>query len=493
MRRYLFPALGLIELAAAAALAALGASLPAERDVAEGFAGARRVTAAAGEQVRALRGQVDAVRRSNLRQAAGRLQASGRSVAAAVKAQGIDFDRVRTLRDVMGRSARGLSDLAGVFDPGAMGKLGAGLGEAADFLDRGVVPAATAAADALEAAADPLEATARRLARLAHEAPLDLKPLREVHDSLARFDEGLAATSSMLDPRRLEPLRQAAGGAEGVVTEAARMAERASGYSFPVVTFEGIKPRVKAQPFWPKGAEVGADLRKVADGVAATGRELDALSRELPRVQAAVVESRKALGATRKTMAAALSRQDEVDRLLKEMPAQADRLAAELPKLTGGLTKALRATGRLGAAAESLRKARRGVDAATERLPETKAHLEGSAAVLAAARDQLDGVLRRRGEYEAAASQVDALTAELAALTPALAGGLADRADGEDGALAEVERGVAQIHGALPAYDLAVSRCLRAGRVLAWLVAAVAALHGGALLAGGPRGPEVSS
>ena len=486
MHKLMFPTLGVLELAASVALVVLGASLPTPDDVRQSFDGARRVTDAAGGQVNALRGRVDIVRRSRLRETADRLGASTRSVAVAVKAQKIDFDKVRALRDAMGRTAEGLGKLSEVLDPEAFDKLGAGLGEAADFLDQGVIPAARRAADDLEAVSEPLQATARQFSRLAREAPLNLGPVREFHDSLARFDEGLATTGAMLDPRRLEPLRDATVGAEGVVAEAARMAERAAGYSYPVVEVDGLRPRVKTRPFWPRGAEVGADLRKVGVGVAAMGKEVEALSRELPRVQAAVAESRKALGATRKSLAAALTHQTEVDRLLKEMPDQADRLAGALPALTAGLAKALRNTGRLSDVAASLRKARRGLDAAGPLLPELGKGLAGSASLLRAARDQLDEALRHRAEYEAALGQVEALSTAFAALAPTAADGLAGRLDDEDNALAEMAVGIDQIGVTLPTYSNALSRCLRVGRLLAWLVAVIAGLHGAFLALGGP-------
>src|SRR5436309_14993551 len=134
----------------------------------------------------------------------------------------------------------------------------------------------------------------------------DLRPVRELHDGLARFDEGLGALHATLDPRRLAAMKQAAEGAEGVVAEAARLADRAAGYTYPVVTLDGLTPRVRNRPFWPRGAEVGADMRKVAGGVAAMGREIDTLATELPKVQAAIAESRRTVDATRRALAVAL-------------------------------------------------------------------------------------------------------------------------------------------------------------------------------------------
>lgn len=485
MRRFLFPILGFIEVAAAVALSLLGASLPGTEQVRESFAGAQRVTSAAGGQVRIVRDRIGEVRRSRLRQTAHRLQATSRTMATAVRGRHVDFETVRVLRDAMGQAADGVEGLARTLDPDALGMLGTGLGETADYLDRTLVPATSAAADDLEAASDRLELSARRLGEVLHEIPLDLRPLREVHDGLARFDQGLATMDSMLDPRRLSPLRQATDGAEGVVTEAARLAERAAGYSYPVVELDGLKPRFRNQPFWPRGAEVGADLRQVARGVTAMDRELAALSGELPKVRAAVAESRKALGATRTTMGVALQRQDEVERLLKEMPAHASHLAAELPRLTDDLSAALRDTGRLVEVASALRKAQRGIDAAVVNWPTVRSGLSASVTLLKATRDQLDQAIRHREVYEAALREVEDLSEEVDALLPSLTDGLDTRLDEEDRTLAEMAQGLDQVNAVLPAYSQAMARGLGIGRLLAWLVAGIAALHGASLVLGG--------
>ena len=287
-----------------------------------------------------------------------------------------------------------------------------------------------------------------RFAEVARAATLDLKPLRELHDGLARFDEGLASLHATLDPRRLAAMRQATEGAEGVVEEASRLAGRAAGYTYPVVTFDGLKPRIRNRPFWPGGAEVGADMRKVAAGLAAMDREVEGLSKELPKIQAAVLESRKTIGATRKGLAVALARQAEVERLSADLPDRVARLAEELPRLTADLSKALRGAERLRGVAVALRESRRGVDAAVASLPRVRSGLSGAAALLRATRDQLDQAVRHRAEYEAAREQVEGLAEEVVGLLPTLAHGLEARLDEEDRVLAEMEEGLTLVNAA---------------------------------------------
>jgi len=477
MKRHVFPLLGLIELAVAVALLLLGLALPGRDDVRKSFAGARRVTTAAGGQVRALRDQVGELRQSRLDRTAGRLAAATRTLATMARKGRVDFDSVRTIRDATGRAADGLDRLAEALDPEALGKLGGGLGATADYLDREVVPAAKAADD-LDAASGRLRASARTFAEVVKAVPPDLKPARELHDGLARFDEGLGTLHDTLDPRRLAAMKEATEGAEGVVAEAARLADHAAGYTYPVVTLDGLTPRIRNRPFWPRGAEVGADMRKVAGGVAAMGREVESLSNELPKIQAAVAESRRTVGATRKALAAALERQGEVERLLRQMPEQAARLGEELPRLTGGLAQALRGTERRKELAAALRRSRKGIDAAVAGWPEVRSGLSGSAALLRATRDGLNQVIEHRAEYEAAREQVEGLSGGFAELLPALTDGLDARLDREDRTLAELAGGIAQVDATLPVYETALDRCLVIGRLLAWLLAGIAGLHG---------------
>jgi hypothetical protein len=493
MRLHITPILGLIEVGLAVVLFLLGLALPARDDVRRGFDGARRATSAAGGQVQSLRDQVAELRRSRLRQSADRLGVATRTISTALRATRLDFDSVRTIRDVTGRAAEGLDGIAGALDPGVLEGLGNGLGATADYLDREVVPAATRAADGLDASSGRLQAGVRQFARLVRQSPPDLKPLREVHDGLARFDEGLGSLQATLDPRRLAALRQAIEGAEGVVDEAARLAERAAGYSYPVVTLDGLKPRVSSRPFWPRGAEVGADMRKVAGGVIALEKEIGALADELPRIQVAVAEGRKSIAATRTTLAGALGRQTEVERLLAEMPEQAARLAEELPRLTGELSRAIRGAERLREVAVALRRTRTGLDLAQAKWPAVREGIAGSAALIRASRDQMDQALEHRREYEAAWAQIEGLAGDFAELLPALTEGLDTRLDREDRTLAEMAGGLEQASRALPAYAEAIGRCSAIGRLLAWLVATITGLHGSALLLGGivrlPRTP----
>ena len=493
MRRVLFPILGLGELAASGLLVVLGLALPGREDLRRSFAAAVRVTAAGGSQVRAIRDQVDDLRRSGLGPSADRLAGATRSATGVLRMRRVDFEEVEALRDATDRAAEGLDALAGSLDPEALATLGVGLESAADVLDRAILPASADAARELEATSGRLGRGARQLADLIAESPSDLAPLRDVGEGLARFDQGFAAMDGMLDPRRLVPLRRATDGAEGVVREASRLASRAAGYSYPVIAFNGLRPKVQSRPFWPAGAKVGADMREVAAGVTALGGELDTLAVELPKVQEAVRESRRTIASTRQALESALERRAEAEELLKELPEQAARLAEALPDLAADLARGLREVGRLRDLVDALRRIRIAVESARSEGPRARAALGGTAAILRSARDQLDLALEHRDDYAAALDQVGALSDDLAARAPEFADRVEAVLGEEDRTLDELTRGLEGVEQALPAYEATLIRCLGLGRSLAWLVAGIAGLHGLALIAGGLRSDQPSA
>src|SRR5207244_13065756 len=116
----------------------------------ESFQSAGRVTDRAGYQVHLLQQQVQGIQSMELHRLATRLEKQTHAVTTTLRDQSIDFDTVRTMRDALGEVSRGLGSLAETLNPDGIGRLSAGLGETAAFLDEKVVPAAQRAADHLD-------------------------------------------------------------------------------------------------------------------------------------------------------------------------------------------------------------------------------------------------------------------------------------------------------------------------------------------------------
>src|SRR5205085_9051710 len=214
MRRTIFRLLGILELGITFVLINLGCQLPRMADVERSFDSAERVTERTGTQVKLLHGQVQGLRRMELQELSVRLQKQTRAVTGMVRGQAVDFDTVRTMSDALAEVAGGLSNLADTLDPEAVGRLSSGLGEAADFIDKKLVPSAGHAADQIDESTASLREDARRLAVLLQDAPPDLKSVREVYNSLSHFRGGLDKMKGLLKPQRLDTMREGFQGLE---------------------------------------------------------------------------------------------------------------------------------------------------------------------------------------------------------------------------------------------------------------------------------------
>jgi hypothetical protein len=480
MRRAFFLILGLLEFAVAGGLVALGWQA-GTADVQQGFSRAEQVTRKAGTQVCLLRRQVHDLRRPELQELSERLGEQTRTATVALKTQQIDFDTVRALSDALGHVATGLDGLAATLNAGDFGKLGEGLGETAAFLE-GIVPTASKAADDLDATAEGLRNDAARLHLLLQETPLDLKAARDIHDSLARFGEGLDRMRKTLRVDRLEAMRDGFQGMESALSTGAEQVEQLSSYSYPVVSIKGFRPEITQKPFWPEGETIAKGLRKAATGVSAADKELAELARELPRLRSSLDDSRRILDRTREALATALRQQDKLEPLLKDLPAKAADLAERLPQASSDLARLLRDTRRLKEVAAGLRRAQHGIDAVAIFWPELRRNLGRTAAVLKTTRSQLNEVLNNRQDYESARLQTVQLGDSFARLLPVFNEQLSSQLQEQDRALEDLGQSIEEVGDLLPVYGQTLQRILQAGRLLACLAALIVALHASYLI-----------
>jgi uncharacterized phage infection (PIP) family protein YhgE len=484
LRGIVFLFMGLLELILALVLVQLGREIPSPSEVEHSFSNAQRVTDRAGDQVQLLHSQVQSLRRLEIQQLADRLQRQTRAVSGSLRTQSVDFDTVCTLRDALGEVAEGLTGLADTLDPGTIGKLSNGLRETAAFLDEKVIPNAEKAADHLDESTASLRTDAKRLSALLKESPLDLRTVRAIYDSLGHFQEGIDRMNGTIKTQRLDTMREGFLGLETSLVTGSEQVERLSGYTFPVVSFSGLRPEIHHRQFWPDGDKIAEGMRKAAAGAIAAGKQLDDMAEELPHIRASLGESSKVIGQVRKTLATALTHQEKVEPLLKEIPAHASRLAEELPKLGGDLSRMLRDTQRLKDVASALRQAQTGIDKAVGRWPEVRTTIARLATALRAARNQLNQATEHRQEYEAAMGQTVQLADTFAAMLPLITDQLDGRLDEEEQTLSDLGSGLDEAREAIPTYARTTSRLLQTARILAWLVAGIIGLHGCYLLAG---------
>ena len=478
MRRTVFVILGVLEFAVAAVLVAFGCQLPGSADVRQTFDRVQRVTDGTNRQVCALRGQVHELRRPRLRELAVNLEKHTQTVTKNLRSHTANFQAVRDVGDALGEVSKGLDGLAQTLDPSGVGQVGKALGATAEFLER-VAPAAATAAQDLEQSTADLKADAGRLKLLLREAPPNLKGVRETHDGLARFSEGLATMHAALKFQRLETMREGFQGLESALTSGAEQVEKLSGYSYPVLTLNGgFKPSVEYRRFWPSGEQIAQGMRKAATGATAATKELDALAADLPKMRVALDESRKVADRTREALAEALKHQEKIEPLLKDAPAHAARLAEQLPRLGEDLARILRDAEKFKDVAASLRQAEKAMDKAMAHWPEAKTTLGRTAAFLRATQKQLDEAYERRREYDSALNQTVVLTEQFTQLVPLFVAQVELQLGEQEHALADLGQSIDEVNAALPTVADTTSRLMGMGRLLVWLVAAIVALHG---------------
>ncbi len=437
MRRIVFLLLGVLEVLSAGVLVYFAFQLPGSGEVEDTMSRAERVTQQTSGQVQRLRDQLRTLRerRPQVQELAQRLQTEMHFVNDQLKTQQIDYTTVRTLSEALGDVANGLDGLSDTMDPKGVQQFGQGLKVAADFLENQVGPAADKAAGELDKTSADLRTDAQRLSALLRAAPPDLKAARDIHDSLVQFDQGLERMHRLLKLERIDTMHDGFKGLEDSLSTGAEQVERLSGYSYPVVTFNGLKPSVEQRMFWPEGGKIADGMRKAAKGATAAAEEMELLSKDLPKLRQSLEESRKAATTTREALATALKQQDKVEALLKNVPEHAARLADELPRLASSLSKILRDTGRLKEVGALLRQTQKGVESAMQRWPELRKNLGRSSILLRNTQGQLKHVLTHRAEYEASLQHTLTLSRTISSALPLLTEQLQMELDDQERAL----------------------------------------------------------
>jgi hypothetical protein len=367
--------------------------------------------------------------------------------------------------------------------------VGAGLGATADYLDGKFAPAAARAADQIARTTKDLRADALRLAGLLRAGPLDLRALREIHDGLGKFGEGLERMGTLARGEQLGAMREGFKGLETSLSAGAEEVQRLAGYTYPVVTFNGLRPVVEQKQFWPEGEKIADGLRKASKGVTAAGKEVEGLRNELPRLRESVEQSRKIALATRDALGGALKQQAQIEPLLRSVPEHAARLAEELPQVGAELARVLRETARFKEVAALLRQAQQGIDAAVARWPELRRNLGRSAVLLRATRAQLQNALAHRAEYEAALRNTLVLTRTFSSALPLLTEQVDADLNEQEQSLTHLGQSIDEVSAVLPACSAGAARMLQTTRLLLGLVAGIFAVHGGYLALGSRLGP----
>jgi uncharacterized phage infection (PIP) family protein YhgE len=486
MRRVIYLGLGVLEFVVAGVLLVLAWQLPGPTQVDDGAGRVERVSRQASAEVGRLRARLAAVRKRSpeMKELADRLQKQMDLAVAGVQNQKIDFEAVAALHGALGDAAHGLDDFAAVADPDFVKQLAAGMKGTADFLEERLTPTAQEAAAQLERSTGTLKADAERLRDLVKAAPLDLKAVQQVHDSLGEFTEGLDRLAPTSRLENVAAMRDGFKGLESSLSSGAEQVERLSNFTYPVVTFNGLKPKVENRMFWPEGKNIAEGMRQASRGASAAAKEMAALNDDLPRIRKSIDQTRKAAQATRDALGQALKHQDKIEPLLKNVPEHAARLADELPQLGADLARVLRDTSKLKDVAGVLRQAEKGLNVTAERWPEFRKNLGKSSTLLRTTQTHLKTALDNRQQYEATFNNTVELARSFSAALPLLTEQLGDELAEEEKSLNDLSARLDEVSDGIAPAAQSASGVLQTTRLLLVLGAVVFALHGVALLIG---------
>jgi uncharacterized phage infection (PIP) family protein YhgE len=489
MRRVFLFSLAALEGAVAAALVVIGLQLPTQKEVSANFGRVGKVTDGTEQQVRLMKEQLADLRTQDFAGKADQLRRHTRTAADTATRQQIDFQTVEAISSSLADVSRGLTTWADTVDAERMKQVSAGLGEAAGFLETGVVAPSEKSATELETALAGLEKESARLATLLRQAPPDLKAARTIHDGLASFDNGLDKLADLVKPDRIAAMKEGLAGMETSLSTTADQVDKVSALSYPIVTFNGLRPNIDMKPFWPDGEKVSDGLRKATKGVQAANQELELMGKSLPDLQKALADSRKSVAQTRESLGKAIKHQEETEKLLKSVPEQTAVLAEALPKMGKTLARMLRETQKLRQLASGLKAVRKTLDDTLKAWPEVAAGLKKSAKVLDEAKTRLDSAAANREEYEKAMRSSSDVARALADLLPAFTDHLDSRLGQQEASLEQMESGLAEVNQSLPEMEEKTNNLVWTVKWLLYLVAALVGLHAGYVLLEPVRGP----
>jgi uncharacterized phage infection (PIP) family protein YhgE len=233
-------------------------------------------------------------------------------------------------------------------------------------------------------------------------------------------------------------------------------------------------------------------MRQAAEGVSAAGKEMEGLSRELPKLRESLAESKKVADRSREALAQAIKNQDKVEPLLKNVPEHAARLSEELPKLGGDLAKVLRDTEKMKEVAEQLRQAQKGLEKALSGWPQIREAVTGTARVLKATQAQLATAVARQDDFKQAMNDTAKLSEDVAQALTMSTEELEKQMERHEKSFDELGQSAEGVSKSVPAYRDTAITLVQATSLLLWLVAGIVTLHAGYLIVSVTAGKQFS-
>ena len=182
-----------------------------------------------------------------------------------LKGQHIDYDTVHTIEGALGDVAQGLDGLSTTLDAQGVRKVGDGLKDTADLLDRRSLPPPTApptssTSPPTRCASTPSNFASSWTTRRSTSRP----PARSMTAWAGSARASIGSTPAW--NRRALTRCATASRAWKKPFQRRRPGGARTGYSYPSVRMAGLKPNVEQKPFWPEGKKIADGIRRAAFG-----------------------------------------------------------------------------------------------------------------------------------------------------------------------------------------------------------------------------------
>ena len=365
---------GVLQCFLALALFYVGWLLPTSQQAAKPFLDATNVVKEARKEVALIRDETQRIRRPELLTLTAELQDQVRITTKILSEQQIDFESVTKARDAL----RALSEV-------------------------------------LDETGRALEPQLRQIVG-GTDADAAVQVLRTMHDGLGSFDGGLKSVRDILDVDTMTGLKNGMEGARDLLRGIAKEVSR---------VWPGTNTTIVP-------SDIGANLRKTADGIDSTRQIIDTIIANTPKLQQSLDESRKLVSGTQEMLTKVLKGQSE----LKDTISRGSQLARNATKV-----------------------------------------ITASAKMLALGSDQLGQVIEHRSDYEQAVKHIPAIGKALEE-TLEVSRETIKGLYGHERSLSALNDSLESIEKTVPETGIVVGQFVTISKALIWLVALMAGING---------------
>ncbi|MCP4095569.1 MAG: hypothetical protein GY748_04925 [Planctomycetaceae bacterium] len=367
---------------------------------------ANKASDSALKQAKLLQDGIEDFQQTDIQTSIDNAGLQAKTIAELLKGQAIDIETVQTLHDAFGDLAVGLETTGEFIDPESAMALATSLDNTATFLETSVAKNALEIAGQVEKVAQSFSSNAKRLNQFLETKPFNLNAIEQLRDTLNSYSKAIDS---------INQYQLSTADFNGIAKSLKLVSNQIHYYG----TFQVAK-----LPFnWGGIDVVRGDAQKAAlnaaKSLATIAEKTEQLGRQLPKIRAAVSDSKKTVDAAKMMLDNALKQRETIAPILSELPEQFVFLSEEFPKLALNFTSLMRETSKINQAAAILRETSMRTRKAAEELPKIRSAISRGARLLSNSQQQLNHVINNREKYDAALGQTVVTLEGLSVAIPA--------------------------------------------------------------------------